>query len=96
MKQYILLHYGFTKPTPEIMTAWGKWFESYSDTIIDMGGHFMDGREISKEGVKKLPLGLDSITGYTIVEAENMDEAVKIAQENPYTSSIRVYELKSQ
>jgi len=31
------LHYGFEKPTPEIMAAWGKWFESIKDRIIDMG-----------------------------------------------------------
>jgi len=42
------LHYGFEKPTPEIMAAWGKWFESIKDRIIDMGGHFSSGREISK------------------------------------------------
>ena len=27
MKKFVLLHYGFEKPTPEIMAAWGKWFE---------------------------------------------------------------------
>src|SRR5664279_5772136 len=28
VKKFVLLHYGFEKPTPEIMAAWGKWFES--------------------------------------------------------------------
>ena len=28
MKKFVLLHYGFEKPTPEIMAAWGKWFEA--------------------------------------------------------------------
>ncbi|MBK8840828.1 MAG: hypothetical protein IPO30_19740 [Hyphomonadaceae bacterium] len=27
MKRFMLLHVGFEKPTPEIMAAWGKWFE---------------------------------------------------------------------
>ena len=40
MKKFVLLHYGFEKPTPEIMTAWGKWFEAMKDKIIDMGGSF--------------------------------------------------------
>lgn len=52
MKKFVLLHYGFEKPTPEIMTAWGKWFESMKDKIIDMGGHFSRGREISKTGTR--------------------------------------------
>jgi hypothetical protein len=96
VKKFILLHYGFEKPTPEIMAAWGKWFESMKDRIIDMGGHFSGGREISKAGTKDLPLGLESITGFTIVSADSIDDAEKIAQSNPYISSIRVYEVMSK
>ncbi len=96
MKKFVLLHYGFEKPTPEIMAAWGKWFQSMKDRIIDMGGHFSGGREISKAGIKDLPLGLESITGFTIVSADSIDDAEKIAQSNPYISSIRVYEVMSK
>ncbi len=96
MKKFVLLHYGFEKPTPEIMAAWGKWFALMKDRIIDMGGHFSGGREISKAGTKNLPLGLESITGFTIVSADSIDDAEKIAQSNPYTSSIRVYEVMSK
>ena len=59
-----------------------------------MGG-FGSGREISKGGTKDLPLGPDSITGFTIVNAANLDEAEKMAQGNPFISSIRVYEVRS-
>ncbi len=38
-------------------------------------------------------LAKDSITGYTVIQAENLDEAEKIAQGNPFIASIRVYEL---
>lgn len=96
MKKFVLLHYGFEMPTPEIMAAWGKWFESIKDRIIDMGGHFSSAREISKAGTKDLPLGLESITGFTIVSAESIDDAEKIARSNPYISSIRIYEVMSK
>ena len=96
MKKFVLLHYGFKKPTPEIMAAWGKWFESMKHKTIDMGGHFSGGREISKAGIKDLPLGLESITGFTIVSADSLDDAEKMAQSNPYISSIRVYEVMSK
>jgi hypothetical protein len=96
VRKFVLLHYGFEKPTPEIMAAWGKWFESMKDRIVDMGGHFSGGREISKAGTKDLPLGLESITGFTIVSADSIDDAEKIAQSNPYISSIRVYEVMSK
>jgi hypothetical protein len=96
MKKFVLLHYGFEKPTPEIMAAWGKWFESIKDRITDMGGHFSGGREISKAGTRNLPLAPESITGFTIVSAASMDDAEKLAQTNPYISSIRVYEVMSK
>ena len=96
MKKFMMLHFGFQKPTPEIMGAWGRWFESNKENIVDMGGHFSGGREISSEGTKDLPLGLDSITGFTIVSAESLDDAEKMAQSNPYISSIRVYEMMSK
>jgi uncharacterized protein YciI len=38
-------------------------------------------------------LGADSITGYTVINAESLDDAEKIAQDNPFIASIRVYEL---
>ena len=95
MKKFLLLHYGFEKPTQEIMAAWGKWFESMKDNTIDKFG-FSGGREISKAGTKDLPLGLESITGFTIMRANSLDDAEKMAQSNPYISSIRVYEVMSK
>jgi len=61
-----------------------------------MGGHISGGREISKAGAKEVPLRPESITGFTIVSADSIDDAEKIAQSNPYISSIRVYEVMSK
>lgn len=38
MKKFMFLHFGFEKPTPEIMKAWQAWFESISDRQVDQGG----------------------------------------------------------
>jgi hypothetical protein len=90
----MILHFGFEKPTPEIMEAWKKWFESIADKQVAQGG-FSGGREISKAGTKDLPWDMESITGYNIIEAEDLDAAESIAQRNPYIASIRVYEIRS-
>jgi hypothetical protein len=94
MKKFMFLHFGFEKPTPQIMGAWKAWFESISDKQVDQGG-FSGGREISKSGTKDLPWTMESITGYNIIEAESLDGATKLAQSNPFISSIRIYELRS-
>ena len=95
MKKYMFLHYGFEKPTPEIMDAWGKWFESIAGKMVDQGGFHGGAREISDAGPKDLPMGMESITGYNIINAENLEEAEQLAQSNPYIASIRVYEIMS-
>ncbi len=94
MKNYMILHYGFEKPTPEEMSVWNNWFESIADKQVERGGFHSGGREFSQSGTKDLPFGKDSITGYTVIEAENLDEAEKIAQECPFVLSTRVYEIR--
>ena len=94
VKKFVYLHFGFERPTPEIMEAWGAWFESISDKMVDQGG-FMAGREISETGTRDLPMDLEAITGYNVVEAESLEAAEQLAQGNPFISSIRIYELRS-
>ena len=90
MKKFMLLHIGFEQPTPEIMAAWNDWFASVSG---EHGG-FMGGNEITADGTEELPWGPDSITGYSIIEAESMAAARSIAQSNPFIKAIRVYEIR--
>jgi len=39
---------------------------------------------------------MDSVTGYSIINAESIDDAEKIAQDNPFIASIRVYEIMAK
>lgn len=94
MKQYMILHYGFERPTAEIMAAWNEWSESIAERMVDQGG-FNGGKEISRAGTKDLPRDRESITGYNIIRAESLDEAERIARGNPYITGIRVYEIRS-
>ena len=93
MKRFMLLHYGFEKPTQEIMSAWSQWFESVAEVTLDQGGFHGGACEISHSGTKDLPMGMDSITGYSIINAESLEDAQKIARDNPFVASIRVYEI---
>lgn len=93
MKRFMLLHFGFEKPTAEIMTAWKSWFDSIADKTEENGGFHGGAREISEAGAKDLPMGPGSITGFSIIRAENLEEAETIAAANPFIDSIRVYEI---
>ena len=93
MNRYMLLHFGFEAPTPEIMGAWKAWFESIAERTVENGGFHSGAREITRDGIADLPMAADSITGYSIITAESLDEAVAVAKENPFIASIRVYEI---
>ena len=93
MRRFMLLHYGFETPTPAIEQEWGNWFASIADRMVDAGSPFNGGREVSRNGTKQLPLGMDSVTGYTIISAENLDEAEKVAKGCPMIRFVRVYEM---
>ena len=93
MKQFMILHVGFEMPTAEIMEKWNQWFADTKDCTIDMGG-FMSGREVTKEGASDLPMDLSCLTGYSIIEAETMEDAEALAAKNPFITAIRIYELR--
>jgi len=95
MKKFVLLTIGFTPPTPEIMDSWMQWFKSIEDKIVDQIG-LRNGKEVTKNGITELPMDKDAITGYLVINAENIDEAIKIAQSCPMITSTKVYEVMSQ
>jgi hypothetical protein len=95
MKKFIIFHYGFETPTQQIMDAWNKWFASIGDKIVDPGSALGPGREISRSGTKDLPLGSESVTGYTVIIADSIDAAEQIAKGCPMITSVRVYEAMS-
>ena len=95
MKKFVIFHYGFETPTPQIMDAWNKWFASIGDKIVDPGSPLGPGREISRSGTKDLPLGSDSLTGYTVINADSIDAAEQIAKGCPMITSVRIYEAMS-
>ncbi len=92
MKKFVLMTIGFTQPTPEIMESWMRWFKSIDDKIADQIG-LGNGKEVTKHGITELPMDKEAITGYLVINAENMDEAIKIAQSCPMITSTKVFEV---
>lgn len=95
MKKFVLLSVGYETPTKEIADAWMKWFGSIKDHIVDNGSPFGPGMEVTSGSVKQLPHDKGAITGYTIINAKSMEDAVRIAKTCPIITSMRVYEAKS-
>ena len=94
MKKFVLLYRGTRDqaPTDESMAAWGEWFASLGDKVVDAGNPFGQGREVSGDRTTELAPSADGVTGYTLINAQDIDEAEKIALSHPIVPSIQVFE----
>ena len=97
MKNYVYVFHveSAVKPSEENMAAWGKWFETLGDKLVDGGNPFNGQAEAGiRDGV--VSMDADTVAGYTIVKADNLEEAVEMAKGCPVATGsncwLRVYE----
>ena len=83
----------------EMFAKFNAWKEKFAANIVDMGGKLADGKVVTSEGATDGPFieSKEIVGGFMIVEADSIDEAVKVAQESPGTampgSSVEVREI---
>jgi hypothetical protein len=79
-----------------VMAKWGVWMEKVGPALADVGTPFGPGKSLVDDGSVGAPAAL---TGYSIVEAADLDTAHSLADGHPYLSegkgnySIELYEL---
>jgi len=79
-------HGGKTPETPEEtdieIGRWQKWFDDIGSTIVDPGNPVGMSRTVSADGVTD-DGGANPLSGYTIIHAESIDQAVALAKACP-------------
>lgn len=101
MAKFVLLYTGGSEPTGEtdqaaVIQAWVAWYTQLGSAVVDGGNPFTPvARSIASDGsVADAAVGTPA-TGYTIISAESLDEAVEQAKSCPHLQSggqISVYE----
>ena len=94
MAKYVLLYVGGDSmpeteaETAAVMKAWEAWYTGLGSAVVDPGNPFSPGaKSIASNGtVSDGPVGA-MVTGYTILQAESLDEAVGMAQGCPVLQS---------
>jgi hypothetical protein len=64
------------------MQGWMDWFTAIGDSIVDPGNPISQVRTVAADGSVG-PGGAHPVTGYTIVEAADIDAAVALAKGAP-------------
>ncbi|HEV2427016.1 MAG TPA: YciI family protein [Acidimicrobiales bacterium] len=95
MAKYLLAYRGGggdDSMNDEVMAAWMGWFGSMGDALKDPGNPFVASTALSPGGSRSEASGL---SGYSIIEAENLEAAAEAAKGCPLLSAggtIEVYE----
>lgn len=95
MRTFVLVSVGFEQPTRQIRDAWVDWFESIKAHVIDSGNPFGEVREVTRDRIKEVPRDKSAITGYVVIRAKDMDEAVGLVKRCPIVTSMRIYEAET-
>jgi hypothetical protein len=76
------------------MEPWLAWQKKFSKVIVDMGAPLTRGACVDKKGSGK---GVTQVTGYTIVEAKDLDAAKAMVADHPHfmlpKASIEILEI---
>jgi len=101
MAKFLLLYIGGGMPETEaetaaVMKAWTDWYTALGSAVVDPGNPFTPmAKSVASNGmVSDGPAGTMA-SGYTILQAESLDKAAKMAQGCPVLqggASISVFE----
>lgn len=104
MKKYIVIYHApmpaeeNMQADPEdmkgVMDAWMAWGEKCGAGMVDMGNPLGNGQVVTKNGTSP---STKDVVGYSILQAESMEEAVKMLEGHPHLDmpggcSIEVHE----
>src|SRR5262245_33410712 len=92
MKKFMILYLSsvsareqMAHATPEQMQAgmaeWLKWREEAQKAVVDFGAPLASGKHIESGNVSAGEL---TITGYSVVQANSIDDAVKLLKDHPH------------
>ena len=77
MSKFLLVYHGGGDgaPTDEEMALWGAWFEQLGAAVVDGGAPIAETKTLSSDGASDGG-GVNPASGYSIIEASDMDDAV--------------------
>ena len=101
MTNYVLIYtggsgMGMTEEEQQaVMADWGVWYGKLGAAIVDGGNPFGASKSISDSGVSEGPASSPGATGYTVISADSLDDAVALSKDHPHLKhggQVTVYE----
>ncbi len=88
MANYLFTYHGGGTPETEeegetVMAAWGAWLAGLGEAVVDQGSPVGPSATVATDGATAPFHGDDTVTGYSIVTASDLDSAVALAMDCP-------------
>ena len=88
MSKYLYVYHGGKKPESEaevakVMDAWGQWFGSMGAAVVDGGNPVGASSTVKSDGSVSDNGGANPASGYSLIEASNLADALKKAKGCP-------------
>lgn len=88
MPKFILVYHGGKQPSaaaggPEQKERFMEWMAGVGSALVSPANPFGPSKIVSADGVEDAPLA-EALSGYSVLEAEDLDAAVEIAKSCPF------------
>jgi hypothetical protein len=88
MAKYVFVYHGGKSPSnpaevKRVMDAWGQWFGSMGAAVIDGGNPVGKSSTVRSDGSVANDGGSNPVSGYSLIEAPSLEEAVSKARGCP-------------
>ena len=92
MAKYLFVYHGGSHPESEeevaqVMNAWGEWFGSMGSDVVDGGNPVGKSSTVQSDGSVTGDGGANPASGYSLVEAKDLDDALMKAGGCPILSA---------
>ena len=89
MAKYLFLYHGGENPksdeeAAEVMDAWGSWLGSMGSAVVDGGNPVGMSSTVHPDGSVTDDGGANPASGYSLIEAKDLDDAIAKARGCPH------------
>lgn len=96
MMRFMLLYQGPATPSNASHEGWPEWFSNLGDNLVERGSPMADGLTLRGDG--STTASTAQLNGYSIIQAEELDEVLSMVRLHPYLRlgdeySIEIYSV---
>ena len=98
MAKYLFVYHGGTNPkseeeAAEVMDAWGNWLGSMGSAVVDGGNPVGKSSTVHPDGSVTSDGGSNPASGYSLIEASDLDDALAKAKGCPHLQGAGTIEI---